>query len=648
MEINNFYKPYITSLFVDEFENINNKYKKENYNWEYFSKIFYDLYNTLSNSNIEEDNFVKYYYLFIFLYLSYTNYLAFLNHKDINNPDLEKIIKKIKTSHDITKNIFKFLSNTNIQQIIKLNNVFILKKIKKIKNDSNNLTQHINTYISDIKQFYKISELDNNTHKKILNLIIYRFIACKNNNYETYHDFYIDKIINFKNNRSLLDFNYFINQIPKSRKILNVVINNSKSNAKISINIMDIINFILGKKNKFYIESTNKNNIVIKNKKIDGSIKIVISDKFDNIEFNQFQTNYNFIHFNLEQLKDFSFLKKSFSALQINIPNNILCDLSSVLEFIHLMTISIKILSSSPSDLYECIYPIDYNNYYFETFCIFFELIKPNINVNYFYNKFVYDVVKFLYIYSYYDYYFYYSNNLINTIINKLEFKNEIFIEFITGLKNVLKLPKELLSYPPFFNNEFDINSIIYYNCEIPNYFKLFDFINAICHIFNQKKYSNNNKTDFVEIMLENIFIDNKNTYINSVSKSISLNGELYNKSDKPDNSNSDSDSNSDSNSDSDSDSDSNSDSDSDSNSNSDSDSNSSNSNDLESSIIISKQLKKNNNIKKTKNDLESNLDSDIINILSKQNIKQMEMPNTYIELNLNQNMSDCIFNTEI
>ena len=275
MEINNFYKPYITSLFVDEFENINNKYKKENYNWEYFSKIFYDLYNTLSNSNIEEDNFVKYYYLFIFLYLSYTNYLAFLNHKDINNPDLEKIIKKIKTSHDITKNIFKFLSNTNIQQIIKLNNVFILKKIKKIKNDSNNLTQHINTYISDIKQFYKISELDNNTHKKILNLIIYRFIACKNNNYETYHDFYIDKIINFKNNRSLLDFNYFINQIPKSRKILNVVINNSKSNAKISINIMDIINFILGKKNKFYIESTNKNNIVIKNKKIDGSINYI-------------------------------------------------------------------------------------------------------------------------------------------------------------------------------------------------------------------------------------------------------------------------------------------------------------------------------------------------------------------------------------
>ena len=34
----------------------------------------------------------------------------------------------------------------------------------------------------------------NNTHKKILNLIIYRFIACKNNNYETYHDYYTDII----------------------------------------------------------------------------------------------------------------------------------------------------------------------------------------------------------------------------------------------------------------------------------------------------------------------------------------------------------------------------------------------------------------------------------------------------------------------
>ena len=97
MDINIFYQPHIISLFVDDFEGINNKYKKENYNWECFSKIFADLYGILSNSNIDEDNFVKYYYIFTFLYLTYTNYLAYLNHDDINNHDLEKLIRKIKT-----------------------------------------------------------------------------------------------------------------------------------------------------------------------------------------------------------------------------------------------------------------------------------------------------------------------------------------------------------------------------------------------------------------------------------------------------------------------------------------------------------------------------------------------------------------------
>jgi len=42
-------------------------------------------------------------------------------------------------------------------------------------------------------------------------------------------------------------------------------------------------------------------------------------------------------------------------------------------------------------------------------------------------------------------------------------------------------------SYPPFFKIDDDINNLIYYTFEFPNYFKLFDFINAIVFVFEIK-----------------------------------------------------------------------------------------------------------------------------------------------------------------
>lgn len=609
MDIKIFYKPHIKSLFIEEFDNI--IYGSENYNYELFLPIFSDLYKNLSASDITENDFIKYYYIFIFLYLSYTNYLVYSNHKDMNDPGLCKIITKIKTSLNITKNIFKFYSNDKIQQIIHLNNIFLSKKIKN-NIDNNKLSTLVQTFVNEIRQYNKIYDLDNKTHKKILNLVIYRYITCIDNNYKTYHEFYINKIIDIKNNNKILDFENFINQIPKSQKLLNVSINNFNTDTKISINIVEIINFILKKYKNFYIEILEKNFIVIKNKKINGIIKIVISEKFENIEFKQFQTNYSFIHYNnLEQLKEFSFLKKSFSSLQINTNGKILSDLTNTLQFIHLFLISIKIFSNSPCDLYECIYPLEYNNYYYETFCFFLEFIKDKINVNFFYNKFIYDIAKFLFIYSYYDYYFYYSNNLINLIIDKLEFKNEIFIEFLNNLKKVLKLPKELLSYPPFFNFDFDLNSIIYYNFEMPSYFKFFDFINAVCTVFDKKKYQKQNTSNFIEILLENIFIDNKENYLNSINKTISLNYEIHNLDEKIENLSDNLES---------------------------SDIKSNDSCTIDISVIYSEQIKKNN----------LNYNSDIFNNLRKQDIQKIDMPNTYIELNLNPNMSDFILNTEI
>lgn len=608
MDINIIYKSSIISLFTDTFEKINNKYPKEKYNWVEFSNIFNTLLKTLSEQNITEDKFIKYYYFFTLLYLNYTNYLVYSEHPDINNSNLEKIIKKIKTSQSITKNMFKFISNENIKQIIKLNNIFILNKIRKLTNE--NINGIVEKYIWEINQFDKIYELENNKYKKILNLILFRFIVCKNNNYNSYHNFYMEKIINLNSHDLLLDFNFFMGQLPKLRKILNVSVGNINLNTKmnnknINIDIYEVINFILKKHKIFYISNSNESTIIIKNKKNDGDIKINISEEYEIIEFNQFQTNYNYMYHNLVQFKEFGFLKKSFHYLQINLNNKILYDISTLLDFIHYLTISIKTMINIPTNLYECIYPIDYNNYYFETFCYFIEFVKPQINLNYYYNKFIYDIVKFLYIYSYYDYYFYYSDSFVNLLTKNMNHKNDIFVDFITNLKNVLKLPKEFFPYPPFFNNEFDINSIVYYNFEMPSYFKLFDLINAIAYVFDEIKYHENNKIDFIEILLENIFIENKNTFINSISHSISLNNDLINQSE------SNIESNTESNSDT-------------------------------SSVDF---LKLSNT--KIKNEIESNLDSEIINNLSKKNIKQISKSNTYIELNLNSTNTDYIFDTE-
>ena len=606
MNNNLFYNSYIIGLFIFNFNELQNKYKNENYDWINFENIFNNIFKILSDENINEDNFIKYYYIFTFLYLNYSNYLVYINHKDCSNAKLEKIVKKIKTNNNIVKNIFKLSSNKHIQKIIKTNNIYIYNKIKKNIN-VNNL---INYYIQDIKQFDKISELENDNYKKILNLIIYRFISCKNNNYSNYHSFFMKNLFLYNSNNNLLDFDYFIKQIPKSRKILNILVN-TKNNDKINVNINKILNFILEKNNKFFIDSTNEKFIIIKNKNCNGSIKINISNNFENIEFNQYQTNYNFLHYNLIQLKEFNFLNKSFSSIEINIFSLFIKDLSSVLEFIHLITISIKIISSYPSDIYECLYPIEYTNYYFDTFCTFIEFFKNDINSNYLYNKFIIDVIKFLYIYSYFDYYFYFSNNLIDTLFNNIEHKNNIFLEFVNNLKNILKLPKELLPFPPFFKNDFDINSVIYYNFEIPSYFKLFDILNAICYVFDKKKYSKNNKQNIIDIIINHIHFDNTHNYIISTNKCVSIN-----------NFKSDNDISYDL------------DLDSDSESELESESESESSDKLLSSVIYSK-------------DFESKLDTDIINEMTMNDRINMEKSNTYIELNINPDISDCILYTE-
>jgi hypothetical protein len=643
MNDNIIYNPTIICLFTDDFDTIKKKYDLKTFNWENYKQTFNYIYSKISDENIKINYFIKYYYIFTFIYLGYTNYLAYIGHPDIYNEGLEKIANKIKTSIPIVKNLMKFSNDDNICKIIKLNDIFIINKIKKKKVNNTNIQKYIQDYIFDLKQFEKISNLSNDNYKKILNLIIYRYIICKKNNYINYHELYLKRIVgknNIHNNSThQLDFDYFMEQIPKSKKILNIILN-PKPHSNIEVSINKLINYILSKsRNEFHL-NLETDTIIIKHKKFQGQIKINISTKYENIELNHYQTNYNFLHYNIEELNEFNFLKKTFANIEINIFDNILKDFSSIMEFMHLMILGVKILSTNPSDIYECLYPMEYSNYYFTTFCYFLDFFKKDINSNLNYNKFIIDVIKFLYIYSYYDYYFYFSNDFVETLITNLQYKNEIFLEFTQNLKKTLKLPRELNDFPPFFSQEFDINAIIYYNFEIPGYFKLYDFMNAIYHTFKLK--STNNKIDIFDLIVNNINIDNQSNYLNSASKSINIGIDNFNNVNKYK-----SDANSDSNSDSDSDSNSDSNSDSDSESKSDLDATSITNTDELTSSIYDRKLQKNKNINKYKKELETNLDTEIINILGDDDKIQMENKNAYVELNYKTKNENYILDTE-
>ena len=347
-------------------------------------------------------------------------------------------------------------------------------------------------------------------------------------------------------------------------------------------------------------------------------------------------------------MEEYNFLKKTFANIEINIFNKVLKDLSSIMEFIHLVVSSIKIFLTNPSDIYECLYPIEYSNYYFTTFCFFLDFFKKETNTNRYYNKFIIDVIKFLYIYSYYDYYFYFSNEFVETLIENLQYKNEMFLEFTQNLKKTLKLPNELNNFPPFFSQEFDINAIIYYNFEIPGYFKLYDFMNAIYNVFELKSPNkHDDKINIFDLIVNNIFFDNQSNYLNSISKNVSIGLDNINKISSNSNSNSDSDSDSESDI-------------------------------LTSNVYDRKQgYKSRNNYGRThekiqtqtqkqtqkqiqtqtqkqtqkqiqnKKELESNLDSEIINVLGDNDKTQMENTNAYVELNYKIKNENYILDTE-
>jgi hypothetical protein len=477
------------------------------YSWSNMKLLFEEIYEDLfKNDNISF--FIKY-NLLKFYFVYYTNYLEFINHKDNLNLDIDKYNDKIKYSENIINKIFKISDNIVVNKIIKNLNPFNFKKNNK--NNENTIN-----FIKTCKQYEKIQMVETNSHKKILNLIIYRYLLTKNNKLNNYNDYYLKFLLKKEHyNGTFINIDDFIKIIPNLKMILSLKINTQiKNNFK--INYIDIIKYFIkinNNNNDYSIDIISNNSFVLSSKKLG---KIIFEKSDNNInEICVFQYNLDLFYFNNnKELKNYNFIKKGKNLFKIKFENYEINNLSSLLNIFYILTKAFKLLEYHISDLYEFMFINQINNYNYYTFVNFFNFINSNITYDSSTQKFIADLIKYLYIYSYYDFYFYNNENLMNTIIDNNGKKNEIFLDFCNSIKVLFKLPNELLLYPPFLNN-YLYDNILYYSYDELNYFKFYDLIMAIKTVYDcdeiQIQQGNFSSNDILKIINKSLKIDTPN-----------------------------------------------------------------------------------------------------------------------------------------
>jgi hypothetical protein len=501
--MNNHYneKKFIILLTIP-FDEIKNFIKKDNdeYKWENVKPLFEKILEDINSGNIK--TFFYKYNLLKLYFIYYTNYLEFINHEDNLNIDIDNFSDKIKYSEEIISKIINISDN----------NLIISKIIKKINpfNINKNINNPVN-FIKTCKQYEKIQLVNYDNYKKILNLIIYRYLLVKNSKFDNFNDFYMKNLYKKEDyfDERFLNVNKFIKIIPQLKSIIDLKINSTIKN-DLNINYIDILKYFIkiNDKNDYYIEDITDNSFVLINKKI-GKILFEKSDDLNELFTFQYKLDVFYFNSNDKELKDYNFLKKSKNFFKIKYENNIINNLSSLLNIFYILTKAFKLLDYDVSDIYELIFINNINNLNYLTFYNFINYMNIYIPFNDSVQKFLIDLIKYLYIYSYYDYYFYNNKDLMNTIIDNKESKNEIFLDLCDSIKKLFKLPNELLSFPPFIKN-YIFDNILYYNYDEPNYLKFYDLIMAIKNLINFDNLSINNfsSDDILSLIFKLIKID--------------------------------------------------------------------------------------------------------------------------------------------
>ena len=412
------------------------------------------------NSLNSIDLFIKNFYLFYFDYYLYSIFL-YKNELIIQNNINEKFLDLY-----CNKEFMKFI-------LLNLKNKYI-KNIAKIICPYITLHKKINSKI--ILQYTELIKKNNiiknsNTFEYIVGLFFYRKMAS--NPYDCYNDFYINTFFKNENN-----YDTFLSNLPNAEILLNITSNGTVQDIK-KISIIEIIKFIANylDLNIEIIKEQTKLFIMVNNNKIEittGNINKIYFNKINMSKINKIM--------NLQNLESYH------THIVLTLTHTHINNLSILLTYIHLITISLKSINIIPKNIYELENLIEYENYYYDSFVIFFKYIKPQINKNNDYNKFLTELLKYYFLYGYIDYYFYVISDIINLVVENPTKKGNIINDFFKHIRTTFNLPKKLLDYPPFIEGQLnDINNILYYCYDHPNYFKLYDFLNALFFVFNVK-----------------------------------------------------------------------------------------------------------------------------------------------------------------
>ena len=366
--MDNFYKSHVVKLFTTPFYDI--KFNKSLYEWSKFKIIFNELFKELLSTN-NKTEFIKFYYVFIFLYIYYTNFLKYNSSNDFENKEIYFLINSLNNNKKILTKLIEYSDDVAVKKIIKYLNSFVYHKLKTIFKKCSSLTESkINYFTDKIKKtsvtINNFLSLENNNPKKILSTIIYRHLSSLELGFESYHDFFIKKNIKSQNNNlnnsyKNNNFKTFIETIPNEKKIIDFKTNDF-INREI-IPAISIIEFLLNSYHDFFISSTKYNTVIIKNivphkkgqeSQIEREITetlITISHKKSNsqiivklnslfckqyfVEFNVFQSNVSLIHFDNQYINNIDFIKESNFLIQIDAMAQNFNDPSDILDFIH-------------------------------------------------------------------------------------------------------------------------------------------------------------------------------------------------------------------------------------------------------------------------------------------------------------------------
>jgi hypothetical protein len=432
------------------------------FSWMFVKPELEKLVHSLKN---EKNNtlFIKKYE---YIYMCFGYMINLYHNRDLtgNLDELCNMFLAFRLSETILVRIFEIKLNSptsyNIDETIKLINPFITNRINR------SFISRVANSINVFKRYEMILD-EENTTKRMLNLFMYRNLYCDK---PTFNDYFIEY-----NKIKTYDFIQYIPDLMPIMQINAVPVNNNIGNIAIS----DIIKHV----SKYTNVLANIANCTMHPQCNNSTIKFIPNTE------NKHELDV--------WLQKVDFVKQGCQNYYV-IKYGQIRDLPNLLHIVHLSVIAIRMCNKTLNSLYDSIHVVPLDNYYFDSFVCFIRLIKGEPKAV----KFLVNLLKTYYVYSQYDYYFYCDGRLFSSIKKNIDKKAMIFDNFCKHMQE--KLGNTGSPFP----DDMEIDDIVAYCYDIPNYYKFNQLVSAIYNVYQINQ--NINLVDALKQLLNDVPVAGK------------------------------------------------------------------------------------------------------------------------------------------